>query len=390
MTLPRFTGAWRTGRCSGHDRQGRRHGQEMLGLRGHPTAPSWQPGAGGLCLHTVIADPDDPVWIFVAISAAGVFRSDDSGRDLVARKTRTAVRRGPSRSRCRCRATASTASPSTRQLPDVLFMQRHWDVMRSDDAGNSWYDIGEDLPSDFGFCIDVHAHEPEMVYIVPISELSCSITPPKASCASTPVVPGATSGSSSTEGPAPRRLLRERVPRRHVSGHAGTACTWHYRGQVYASADAGDSWAAGAGPTRRPFGGGPDPAVTQAPAPQSNYSSRRWPLPRCGCASRRSRECWPGSKGRCSYGPRACHPARCTGRPGRQLPGADGDCPGPVIAKRRPFIRFFVGEEDLSNQAPDERSPPAVVAGTEPFVVWGPWPAVSALPQPVWQWSRGV
>ncbi|HVE95493.1 MAG TPA: exo-alpha-sialidase, partial [Pseudonocardiaceae bacterium] len=140
--------------------------QELPGLRDHDSGPSWQPGAGGMCLHTIVQHPTDPGRMFVAISAAGVFRTDDAG------KTWRPTNRGlhseglpdPNAEVGHC-VHRLALHPSQ---PDVLFMQKHWDVMRSDDAGESWYEISGDLPTDFGFPIDVHSHEPDTVYVVPI------------------------------------------------------------------------------------------------------------------------------------------------------------------------------------------------------------------------------
>jgi hypothetical protein len=127
----------------------------------------WQPGAGGMAVHTVLIDPSNTDRIFVAISSAGVFRTDDGGESW------KAINRGlvspyvlpdPDAEVGHCVHRIAMH----RDRPGVLFMQKHWDVMRSDNAGDSWTDIGGDLPSDFGFPIDVHAHEPETVYVVPI------------------------------------------------------------------------------------------------------------------------------------------------------------------------------------------------------------------------------
>jgi hypothetical protein len=139
---------------------------EVSGLRTHGTGPAWQPGAGGLCLHTIILDPTDPNRIVIAISAAGAFRSDDAGA------TWKPINRGlyskyipdPTAEVGHC-VHHIAMNPST---PRTLFMQKHWDVMRSDDAGDNWSKISGNLPTDFGFAIDVHSHEPETVYVVPI------------------------------------------------------------------------------------------------------------------------------------------------------------------------------------------------------------------------------
>jgi hypothetical protein len=140
--------------------------EEISGLRTHGTGPAWQPGAGGLCLHTIILDPTDPNRIVIAISAAGAFRSDDAGA------TWKPINRGlyskyipdPTAEVGHC-VHHIAMNPAT---PRTLFMQKHWDVMRSDDAGDNWSKISGNLPTDFGFAIDVHSHEPETIYVVPI------------------------------------------------------------------------------------------------------------------------------------------------------------------------------------------------------------------------------
>ena len=146
---------------------GGRSWSELPGLREHGSGPHWQPGAGGMCLHTILPDPRDPDRMLVAISAAGVFRTEDGGA------TWRPVNRGlvsegipdPDAEVGHC--VHKLASHPSR--PDTVFMQKHWDVMRTDDGGDHWYDIGGDLPTDFGFVVDVHAHEPETVYVLPIS-----------------------------------------------------------------------------------------------------------------------------------------------------------------------------------------------------------------------------
>ena len=148
---------------------------ELRGVREHASGPDWQPGAGGLCLHTIILDPSQPERIVTAISAAGAFRSDDGGN------TWTPINRGlhsegipdPNAEVGHC-VHHIAMNPSR---PGVLFMQKHWDVMRSDDAGDTWREISGNLPTDFGFAIDVHAHEPETVYVVPIKSDSEHFVP---------------------------------------------------------------------------------------------------------------------------------------------------------------------------------------------------------------------
>ena len=148
---------------------------ELTGLRGHGTGSRWQPGAGGMCLHTILLDPANPKRIFVAISAAGAFRSDDAGQ------TWTPITKGlvspmmpdPTAEVGHC-VHRIAMHPSR---PETLFMQKHWDVMRSDNAGDLWREVSGNLPTDFGFAIDVHAHEPETIYVVPITSDSLHFPP---------------------------------------------------------------------------------------------------------------------------------------------------------------------------------------------------------------------
>ncbi len=145
---------------------GGREWAELPGLRTHTSAPSWQPGAGGMCLHTIIADPSDARRIYCAISAAGAFRSDDAGATWrpINRGLKSQGIPDPDAEVGHCVHRLAMHSSN----PQVLFMQKHWDVMRSDDAGESWKEVSGNLPTDFGFVIDVHAHEPETIYVVPI------------------------------------------------------------------------------------------------------------------------------------------------------------------------------------------------------------------------------
>src|SRR5579872_5602392 len=145
---------------------GARSWQELAGLRGHGTGPEWQPGAGGMCLHTIILDPGDPGRMYIAISAAGAFRTDDGGKSWkpINRGLRSQFLPDQDSEIGHC---VHHIAMSPRR-PGVLFMQKHWDVMRSDDAGDSWREVSGNLATDFGFVIDVHAHQPETIYVVPI------------------------------------------------------------------------------------------------------------------------------------------------------------------------------------------------------------------------------
>jgi photosystem II stability/assembly factor-like uncharacterized protein len=215
---------------------------ELAGLRGHGSGPSWQPGAGGLCLHTIILDPVDPGRIFIAVSAAGTFRTDDAGR------TWRPINRGlssdyipdPTAEVGHC--VHHVAMHPSR--PDVLFMQKHWDVMRSDDAGESWHEISGNLPTDFGFVIDVHAHEPDTIYVVPIKSDSEHF-PPEGRLRVYRSRTGGNEWQALTNG-LPQRDCYVNVLRDAMAVDALDPCGVYFGttgGQVYASADAGDSWA---------------------------------------------------------------------------------------------------------------------------------------------------
>lgn len=214
--------------------------QELPGLR-EVSGPQWQPGAGGLCLHTILQHPDDADRMFVAISAAGVFRTDDGG------KTWRAINRGlhseyipdPDADVGHC-VHRIAMHPSR---PDVLFMQKHWDVMRSDDAGDSWHEVSGDLPSDFGFPIAVHTHEPETVYVVPIKS-DTEHYPPEAKLRVYRSRSGGNEWEALTEG-LPQRDCYVNVLRDAMAVDALDPCGVYFGttgGQVYASANSGDTW----------------------------------------------------------------------------------------------------------------------------------------------------
>ena len=221
---------------------GGQHWHELSGLRDHDTGPSWQPGAGGLCLHTIMLHPSDPERIFVAISAAGAFRSDDAG------KTWLPINRGlqsegipdPDAEVGHC--VHNLAMHPAR--PDVLFMQKHWDVMRSDDAGGVWREISGNLPTDFGFPIDVHAHEPDTIYVVPIKSDSEHF-PLDGKLQVWRSRTGGDEWEALTNG-LPQSNCYVNVLRDAMAVDSLDQCGVYFGtsgGQVYASTDSGDSWA---------------------------------------------------------------------------------------------------------------------------------------------------
>ncbi len=216
--------------------------QELAGLRRHESAPSWQPGAGGMCLHTIVLDPRDPARMFAAISAAGVFRSDDAGETWwpANRGLRSEGIPDPDAEVGHC--VHRIAMHPAR--PDVLFMQKHWDVMRSDDAGKSWQEVSGDLPTDFGFTIDVHAHEPDTIFVVPIKSDS-EHYPPDGRLRVYRSRTGGNEWEALTSG-LPQSNCYVNVLRDAMAVDSLDQCGVYFGttgGQVYVSADAGNNWA---------------------------------------------------------------------------------------------------------------------------------------------------
>jgi len=215
--------------------------QELSGLR-DVKGNLWQPGAGGMCLHTIVQDPTNPRRIYIAISAAGTFRTDDGG------KTWRAINRGL-KSKYELPDPDAEVGHCVHRIamhparPNVLFMQKHWDVMRSDNAGESWHEISGNLPTDFGFPIDVHAHEPETVYVVPIKNDSEHF-PPDGKLRVYRSRTGGNEWEALTNG-LPQRDCYVNVLRDAMAVDSLDPCGIYFGttgGQVYASADAGDNW----------------------------------------------------------------------------------------------------------------------------------------------------
>jgi len=217
---------------------------ELPGLRNHGKGHLWQPGAGGMGLHTILLDPKHPDRIFIAISAAGAFRTDDGGA------TWRPINRGlqsphelPDKDAEVGHCVHRIAMHPAR--PDVLFMQKHWDVMRSDNAGDLWHEVSGNLPSDFGFPIDVHAHEPETIYVVPIKSDS-EHYPPEGKLRVYRSKSGGNEWEALTNG-LPQRDCYVNVLRDAMAVDRLDRCGIYFGttgGQVYASSDGGDSWTA--------------------------------------------------------------------------------------------------------------------------------------------------
>ncbi|HUK27859.1 MAG TPA: hypothetical protein VLV31_05510 [Candidatus Acidoferrales bacterium] len=215
---------------------------ELAGLRGHSSGPKWMPGAGGMCLHTILLDPTNPKRMYVGISSAGAFRTDDEG------VTWKPINKG----------LHSQFLPDTeaevghcvhriamhKSRPNVLFMQKHWDVMRSDDAGDSWQEVSGNLPSDFGFVIDVHAHEPETIYVVPIKSDS-EHYPPDGKLRVYRSRTGGKEWEALTNGLSSSDCYVN-VLRGAIAVDSLNPCGIYFGttgGQVYVSNDSGDNWA---------------------------------------------------------------------------------------------------------------------------------------------------
>jgi photosystem II stability/assembly factor-like uncharacterized protein len=222
-------------------RNGGKSWHELSGLRGHVSGPKWQPGAGGMCLHTILVDTKNPKRIFIAISAAGAFRTDDGGA------TWKPINRGlkseyiPDQDaevgHCVHRIAFHPSQP------DVLFMQKHWDVMRSDNAGDLWSEVSGNLPSDFGFVIDVHAHEPETIYVIPIKS-DAEHFPPDGKLRVYRSRNGGNEWEALTKG-LPQSDCYVNVLRDAMAIDTLDSCGVYFGttgGQVYCSADSGDSW----------------------------------------------------------------------------------------------------------------------------------------------------
>ena len=214
---------------------------ELSGLRG-AKGHLWQPGAGGMGLHTIVLDPTNANRIYVAISAAGAFRTDDGG------KTWRPINRG-------LKSPYELPDPDAevghcvhriamhRSRPGVLFMQKHWDVMRSDNAGEMWSEVSGNLPSDFGFPIDVHAHEPETIYVVPIKSDSEHF-PPDGKLRVYRSKTGGHEWEALTKG-LPQQDCYVNVLRDAMAVDSLEDCGVYFGttgGQVYCSADSGNSW----------------------------------------------------------------------------------------------------------------------------------------------------
>ena len=216
---------------------------ELPGLRGHGSGATWSPGAGGLGLHTILLDPSNPKRMFIAISAAGAFRTDDGGGSWkpINQGLHSQYIPDPKAETGHC--VHRIAMHKSR--PETLYMQKHWDVLRTDNAGDSWQEVSGNLPTDFGFVIDVHAHEPETIYVVPIKSDSEHF-PPDGKLRVYRSRSGANEWEALTRG-LPQQDCYVNVLRDAMAIDSMDSCGVYFGttgGQVYASTDGGDNWSA--------------------------------------------------------------------------------------------------------------------------------------------------
>jgi len=214
---------------------------EVAGLRGHGTGSRWTPGAGGMGLHTILLDKKNPQRMYIAISSAGAFRTDDAGKSWkpINQGLRSNYIPDPAAEIGHC-VHRIALHPSR---PDVLFMQKHWDVMRSDNAGDQWHEVSGNLPTDFGFVIDVHAHEPNTVYVVPIKSDSEHF-PPDGKLRVYRSKTGGDEWEALTNG-LPQRDCYVNILRDAMAVDSLDSCGIYFGttgGQVYVSPDGGNNW----------------------------------------------------------------------------------------------------------------------------------------------------
>lgn len=213
------------------------------GLFDHPHRTQWMPGGGGLCLHTILVDPSNSKRMHVAISTGGVYRSEDGGETWEPRNKGICARflppdqQYPEWGQCVHKVVSHPSNP------DRMFLQHHWGVYRSDNAGDSWDDIGQGLPSDFGFAMEIDPHDPNTVFIIPIEsdEFRCT---PEAKLRVYRTRNGGSSWEPLTEG-LPQEDAFETILRDNLIADANNPTGLYFgtrSGKVFGSRNGGDSW----------------------------------------------------------------------------------------------------------------------------------------------------
>jgi photosystem II stability/assembly factor-like uncharacterized protein len=213
------------------------------GLFDHPHRPQWQPGGGGLCLHTILPDSSNPERMHIAISTGGVYRTDDGGKNWQPRNKGICARfmppdqQYPEWGQCVHKVVRHPSKP------DRMFLQHHWGVYRSDNAGDSWQDIGKGLPSDFGFAMEMDPHDANTVYIIPIEsdEFRCT---PEAKLRVYRTKNGGDSWEPLTKG-LPQEDAFETILRDNMNADKNDPTGLYFgtrNGKLFGSKDGGDSW----------------------------------------------------------------------------------------------------------------------------------------------------
>ena len=221
----------------------------MQGLSDHPSSGSWNPGAAGLVLHTLVSHPDDPGKLWVGISAAGVFATEDGG-DSFERRNRLSNAEA-------CEGHHHPAAPSDGEVGhcvhnmmrapgqgDLLYQQNHHGVWRSSDSGRSWDDVTAGLPSTFGFPIRVHPRDPQTIWTLPLNGDMAGRFPPDAACAVWRSRDGGDSWHPCRDG-LPQEACFFTVLRQAMAGDRSDPAGVYFgtnSGSVFASLDEGDTW----------------------------------------------------------------------------------------------------------------------------------------------------
>jgi photosystem II stability/assembly factor-like uncharacterized protein len=213
------------------------------GLFDHPHRTQWMPGGGGLCLHTILPDPSNDKRMFVAISTGGVYCTEDGGRNWEPRNKGICAKflppdqQYPEFGQCVHKVVHHPSNP------ERMFLQHHWGVYRSDNAGRSWDDIGKGLPSDFGFAMEMDPNDANRVYIVPIEsdEFRCT---PEAKLRVYRTQDGGDSWHPLTDG-LPQEDALETILRDNMKSDTNNPTGLYFgtrSGKVYGSSNGGDSW----------------------------------------------------------------------------------------------------------------------------------------------------